>query len=386
MRKAKIPAAVLAAIMAMVLFAACGDKCANGHSFGEWEVTVAATCTEDGAETRKCSVCDKEETRPVTRLGHDYGEPAYAERDGKLVTVRACSRGDGEDVQEVENGIAVHNWDELDAAVKKNNAHIVLMNDIAKAGMTDFNIRPDGSDLSITIDLNGKTIGAEVNVCTYYKVDGTAKECGYKLVVKLLNGNIGTETGYIAGEQTDDNKIFYGILVNGAKVDLTVEKVNSAGYYGGFYTNGSTKGSKIAMSDCIVRGAAVAAGYLAGGHTVTFDRCSFNGTFGLYIKSGAVTLNDCTVVATGEYSQPNYNGNGADGNGSGIVVDSVTGYNPSLTFTMNGGTISSANGYAFEQVVTKGENYSTSTLNGVKMTAGKTPAVFITTDGAVTVK
>lgn len=99
-----------------------------------------------------------------------------------------------------------------------------------------------------------------------------------------------------------------------------------------------------------------------------------------------MTLNNCTVVATGEYSQPNYNGNGADGDGSGIVVDSVTGYNPSLTFTMNGGTISSANGYAFEQVVTKGENYSTSTLNGVKMTAGKTPAVFITTDGAVTVK
>ena len=76
----------------------------------------------------------------------------------------------------------------------------------------------------------------------------------------------------------------------------------------------------------------------------------------------------------------------ADGDGSGIVVDSVEGYNPSLTFTMNGGAISSANGYAFEQVVTKGENYSTSTLNGVKMTAGKTPAVFITTDGAVTVK
>lgn len=103
MRKAKIPVAVLAAITVMFLFAACGDKCANGHSFGEWQVTVAATCTEDGVETRKCSVCDKEETRPVAKLGHDYGEPVYAERDGKLVTVRNCSRGDGEDVQEVES-------------------------------------------------------------------------------------------------------------------------------------------------------------------------------------------------------------------------------------------------------------------------------------------
>lgn len=114
---------------------------------------------------------------------------------------------------------------------------------------------------------------------------------------------------------------------------------------------------------------------------------SSRGEFGLYIKSGSVTLNSCTVVATGAYEQPSYNGNGADGSGSGIVVDSVKGYNiESLTFVMNGGSISSANGYAFEQVVTNGENYSNSTLNGVNMTAGKEPKVFVTTEGSVTVK
>lgn len=384
MKKVKIFVAAMMAVMAILSFAACGDKCANGHSYGEWTVTVAATCTEDGTETRKCSVCDKEETRPIAKLGHNYGDPVYAERDGKLVTVSKCSRCDVEDVKEVENGVAVRTWDELATAVKTNNAYIVLMNDIAKAGATDFNIRPDGSDLNLTINLNGKTIGAEVNTCTTWK---NVPDCGYNLTVKILNGTIGTENGYIPGEKIAENRIYYGVLLNGVGVDLTVENATLLGYYGGFYTNGSNAGSTATISDCTMKGLNGGASYLAGGHTVTFDNCEFEGEFGLYIKSGSVTLNSCTVVATGAYEQPSYNGNGADGSGSGIVVDSVKGYNiESLTFVMNGGSISSANGYAFEQVVTKGENYSNSTLNGVNMTAGKEPKVFVTTEGSVTVK
>lgn len=386
MKKVKIFVAAMMAVMAILSFAACGDKCANGHSYGEWTVTVAATCTEDGTETRKCSVCDKEETRPIAKLGHNYGDPVYAERDGKLVAVSKCSRCDVEDVKEVENGVAVRTWDELATAVKTNNAYIVLMNDIAKVGATDFNIRPDGSDLNLTINLNGKTIGAEVNTCTTWK---NVPDCGYNLTVKILNGNIGTANGYITSEESEGNKIWYGILLDGKRVNLTVDKVNMIGYYGGFYTNGANAGSTVRMSDCKIKGAnaAFGASYLAGGHTVTFDRCTFEGGFGLYVKSGNVTLNDCAVRAIGAYEQPKYHGSGADACGSGIVVDSVKGYNiESLTFVMNGGSISSANGYAFEQVVTKGVNYSNSTLNGVNMTAGKEPKVFVTTEGSVTVK
>lgn len=43
---------------------------ATGHSFGEWVVTKAATCTEDGVETRACSVCDATETRAIEKTGH----------------------------------------------------------------------------------------------------------------------------------------------------------------------------------------------------------------------------------------------------------------------------------------------------------------------------
>lgn len=43
---------------------------ACAHRFGEWQVTVAATCTESGISTRKCSVCGTEETMIVPSLGH----------------------------------------------------------------------------------------------------------------------------------------------------------------------------------------------------------------------------------------------------------------------------------------------------------------------------
>lgn len=43
---------------------------ATGHNFGVWTVTKAATCTESGISTRKCSVCSTEETMIVPSLGH----------------------------------------------------------------------------------------------------------------------------------------------------------------------------------------------------------------------------------------------------------------------------------------------------------------------------
>ena len=42
------------------------------HSFGEWAVTTAPTCTEKGVETRTCATCGATETQAVKALGHDY--------------------------------------------------------------------------------------------------------------------------------------------------------------------------------------------------------------------------------------------------------------------------------------------------------------------------
>ena len=46
---------------------------ATGHTFSEWTVTTAATCTKDGVESRGC-VCGAIETRVIPATGHQFGE------------------------------------------------------------------------------------------------------------------------------------------------------------------------------------------------------------------------------------------------------------------------------------------------------------------------
>ncbi|MGN0469244.1 MAG: fibronectin type III domain-containing protein, partial [Acutalibacteraceae bacterium] len=41
-----------------------------GHDIGQWKTTEAATCTEEGTETRFCSRCDFSQTRTVNPSGH----------------------------------------------------------------------------------------------------------------------------------------------------------------------------------------------------------------------------------------------------------------------------------------------------------------------------
>ena len=64
-------------ICLVISFAACGGGGGGGdphaHSYGEWTVKTAATCTEDAVEKRTCS-CGDEQTRNSTTnfaLGHD---------------------------------------------------------------------------------------------------------------------------------------------------------------------------------------------------------------------------------------------------------------------------------------------------------------------------
>ena len=40
------------------------------HSFGDWKIIKAATCTAEGTQTRTCEVCGKVETQTIKALGH----------------------------------------------------------------------------------------------------------------------------------------------------------------------------------------------------------------------------------------------------------------------------------------------------------------------------
>ena len=45
-----------------------------GHTPGEWETTVSPTCTEDGSAVAKCIRCDVTATKTLEKLGHKMGE------------------------------------------------------------------------------------------------------------------------------------------------------------------------------------------------------------------------------------------------------------------------------------------------------------------------
>lgn len=63
---------------------------APGHKFGAWTTTKKPTCTETGTEKRICSVCSKEETRVIAALGHTPGTEMLADKDGHWNVCKVC--------------------------------------------------------------------------------------------------------------------------------------------------------------------------------------------------------------------------------------------------------------------------------------------------------
>ena len=48
------------------------DEGVHTHSYGNWTVTEAATCTASGSQTRTCSVCGEIEAQSIAATGHSY--------------------------------------------------------------------------------------------------------------------------------------------------------------------------------------------------------------------------------------------------------------------------------------------------------------------------
>lgn len=45
-----------------------------GHTWGEYEVTTPATCKEAGVQTRTCTLCGETDEKAIAKLDHDWGE------------------------------------------------------------------------------------------------------------------------------------------------------------------------------------------------------------------------------------------------------------------------------------------------------------------------
>ena len=64
------------------------------HSFGDWKITKAATCTATGTKTRTCSVCGKVETQTIAKTAHKYAntvvKPTYTAQGYTLHKCSVC--------------------------------------------------------------------------------------------------------------------------------------------------------------------------------------------------------------------------------------------------------------------------------------------------------
>ena len=70
----------LLVLLTIFALAACGTPSApvetqppHTHSFGDWVITKAATCTEAGEQERYCS-CGEKQTQSIAATGHTFGE------------------------------------------------------------------------------------------------------------------------------------------------------------------------------------------------------------------------------------------------------------------------------------------------------------------------
>lgn len=63
---------------------------APGHKFGEWTTTKKPTCTETGTEKRTCSVCFKVETRVIAALGHTPGTEVSVDKNDHWNVCKVC--------------------------------------------------------------------------------------------------------------------------------------------------------------------------------------------------------------------------------------------------------------------------------------------------------
>ena len=96
-------------------FSAC-QTAEHEHSWGEWQVTTPATCTQGGVETRVCADDpEHKETRATDPLGHDWGEwtlttPASCESAAEQT--RTCKHDSTHKETRAFGEATGHSWDE----------------------------------------------------------------------------------------------------------------------------------------------------------------------------------------------------------------------------------------------------------------------------------
>lgn len=108
----------------------------------EWVVTRKATCTEDGEEAHKCSICGfVESTRTIPATGHDWGSDLVCTICGEEMRV-----DDNTDVTVKEDGTIV-------ITTTLEDGSVVVTYKFTTGVQTTVTISPEGEILSIVINI-----------------------------------------------------------------------------------------------------------------------------------------------------------------------------------------------------------------------------------------
>lgn len=308
------------------------------------------------------------------KLGGNFVADGYkvVERtDGTYEVVAEEAEVTGDDIAAIyyyNNGVAskaeVYAASGLTNAIGGGYSDIVLMNDITTADR--LTISSAESDVDLTIDLGGYTLtstesGGYVFLILGCDTSNAYTPYKYSIDLTIKNGEIITSV---------DQSYAVDIRSKSDNVKVSLSDLKMTAVWGGMYSNGIGSGAVVTAENCefIGTGDASVGAYLPANNTYTFTDCSFSGDDGIYIKSGTYTFNNCTFAASGEYAEPEYNGNGAPSVGAAMAIDSCQGYQNPIVVTVNGGTFSSVNGYGIMEYITERtegmEPYATVTIKG----------------------
>ncbi len=202
-----------------------------------------------------------------------------------------------------------------------------------------------GSKLTIGSDVDVST----VQCCVFIKGDGTEL---------ITAGNL-TSSGYYTVSGNHAEGVFTHITVNGGRIDNT-------------------------YADDAIGGFAI---YQPQDGNLTINGGTISGNNGIGIKSGTLTVNGGIIEAHGQRTNPTTSGNGINGCGSAIVIDSADPYE-GATIDIRGGKLSSDNAVTICEYGPNGENLNSISISNdaeLSSSADRSELFIEHGDGKVTV-
>ena len=204
----------------------CDDKAditeipANGHAWNDGEITTAPDCTHTGVKTFTCTVdgCDGTKTETVNALGHNYSEAWTVDKAAtcteKGSKSHRCTRCD----------------DKADITEIPANGHTEVIDEAKAATCTETGLTA-GKHCSVCAEIiEAQTVVPATGHVYDDDYDATCNACGYtrtpiKIVPEIVEGrdgqwNMGQNNDLTFTTNVDDTK-FVGVTIDGVSVSET---------------------------------------------------------------------------------------------------------------------------------------------------------------------